>query len=154
IAGSARPILDDEWLSEPVRQPLTNEPSSCVRHAAGRKADDNAHRPRGIRLGSHNAWYRWQRGNTRSEMQKSTTGKFHGTLPESFRGTAYQRLAAIASTYIPRWHLVDESRCPRSRRVLEGKRSKRQTARSKRDIFPSIAWHDPHGRVTWQSISD
>src|SRR5262249_49559149 len=50
IASRARPVLDDEWLTEPLRQPLPHQAREDVTHAAGWKADDNAHRPRRIGL--------------------------------------------------------------------------------------------------------
>ncbi len=45
IAAGARPVLDDEWLAEPLRQPLTYQTRENVVRAAGGKADDDAHRP-------------------------------------------------------------------------------------------------------------
>ena len=43
IATSAQLVLDDEWLAEPLRQPLTHQASENVGVAAGREADDNPH---------------------------------------------------------------------------------------------------------------
>ena len=50
IAACARPVLDDELLAEPLRQPLTDQTREDVVRAAGGKADDDAHRPRRIGL--------------------------------------------------------------------------------------------------------
>src|SRR5882672_10927530 len=50
IAASAAPILDDKWLAEPFREPLTDQTRDDVGRAAGAKPDDDAHRPRGIGL--------------------------------------------------------------------------------------------------------
>ena len=50
IAGSARSVLDDEWLAEPLLQPLSYKARNHVGLAASRKADDHAHRPVRIRL--------------------------------------------------------------------------------------------------------
>ena len=50
IATGARPVLDDEWLAEPLRQPLTHQAREDVVRTAGGKADDDAHRPRRIGL--------------------------------------------------------------------------------------------------------
>jgi hypothetical protein len=44
IAARTRSILDEEGLTEPLRQPLAHEPSEGVGRAAGGKADDDAHR--------------------------------------------------------------------------------------------------------------
>jgi hypothetical protein len=45
IAAGARPVLDDEWLAEPLRQPLTDQTREDVVRPASGKADDDAHRP-------------------------------------------------------------------------------------------------------------
>ena len=50
IAAGTRPVLDDEWLAEPLRQPLAHEAREDVGRAAGSKANDDAHRPRRIGL--------------------------------------------------------------------------------------------------------
>src|SRR5262245_36475625 len=84
IAGSADLVLNHELLAEPLREPLTYQACSDVRRGAGRKTDDNAHRPRRIGLRLRYARHHRQRGNARGEMQKLTTGKFHGVLPDHF----------------------------------------------------------------------
>jgi hypothetical protein len=50
IAVRSGPGLDDEWLAESLRQPLTHQTSDDVDTAASRKADDDTHRPRWIGL--------------------------------------------------------------------------------------------------------
>jgi hypothetical protein len=40
IAGSARPVLDDEWLAEPLRQRLTYQARDDLDYATGRKAHE------------------------------------------------------------------------------------------------------------------
>ena len=45
IAAGARPVLDDEWLAETLRQRLTDQACKEVRRAARRLADDQVHRP-------------------------------------------------------------------------------------------------------------
>src|SRR5882724_1512509 len=50
IAAGARPVLDDEWLAEPLRQPLSDQTREDVIRAAGGKADNDMHWPRGIRI--------------------------------------------------------------------------------------------------------
>ena len=76
IAAGARPVLDDEWLAEPLRQPLADQARDDVGAAAGGKADDDAHRPRRIGLRPRDARDGRQRGSARCQMQKSTAGKF------------------------------------------------------------------------------
>src|SRR5262249_31910474 len=44
-AGAGR-VLDDEWLAEPLRQPLTDETRGDVGATGGGIADNQAHRPR------------------------------------------------------------------------------------------------------------
>src|SRR5262245_60145753 len=49
IAATSWPVIDDEWLAEPLRQPLTDEARQNVLRAAGGNGDDQAHWPRWIR---------------------------------------------------------------------------------------------------------
>src|SRR5439155_732095 len=81
IAGSAAPVLDDEWLTEPLRERLTHQAYEDVRSAARGISNDAAHRPCRIGLRPPDPRDRRQRGSARGQMQKSTAGKFHGTLP-------------------------------------------------------------------------
>src|SRR5947209_17998811 len=46
IGAGTWPILNDEWLAEPLRQPLAHQACDNIGRAAGGKADDNSHRPR------------------------------------------------------------------------------------------------------------
>src|SRR5262249_62363635 len=39
-AGDARPVLDDDLLTEPLRQPLTHQAGCDVRPSTGRKSDE------------------------------------------------------------------------------------------------------------------
>ena len=80
IAAGARPVLDDEWLAEPLRQPLTHQAREDVVRAAGGKADDDAHRPRRIGLRPREARYGRKHGSARCQMQKLAARKFHGVL--------------------------------------------------------------------------
>ena len=78
IGAGARPVVDDEWLPEPLRQPLSDQASDDVGSAAGSEADDDAHRPRRIALPPRDARDGRQRGGACCEMQELPTGKFHG----------------------------------------------------------------------------
>ena len=40
IAAGARTVLDNEWLAEPLRQPLADQARNDVGDAASGKADD------------------------------------------------------------------------------------------------------------------
>src|SRR5262249_59066171 len=46
VSPGPRPVLDDELLAEPLRQPLADQARDDVGAAAGGEADDDAHRPR------------------------------------------------------------------------------------------------------------
>src|SRR5262245_64373162 len=50
IAATARPVVDDKWLAEPFRQPLTQEARNNVLRAYAGNGADDAYRPRGIRV--------------------------------------------------------------------------------------------------------
>ncbi len=50
IAAGARPIFDNEWLAEPLREPLPDQARTDVSRAARSVADDNPDRPRRIAL--------------------------------------------------------------------------------------------------------
>src|SRR5262247_2973786 len=77
IAGSTWPALDDEWLAEPLRQPLTHRTRDDVGRSAERKPNNPAHWPRRIGLRPRDPRYGRQRGRARGQMQKLSAGKFH-----------------------------------------------------------------------------
>ncbi len=52
IAAGARAVVDDELVTELVRQPLRNEARRDVDRAGGRSADNQSHRPGRIGLRS------------------------------------------------------------------------------------------------------
>ena len=80
IAGGARPVLDDQLLAEPLRQPLTDQPCSEVDRSTCRERRDQPYRTRRIGLRRSEPRHRRQRGSTHCQVQKSTTGKFHDCL--------------------------------------------------------------------------
>ena len=49
ITGRSRTVLDNEGLAETLGKPLSDQACGDVRCAAGRIADDHAHRP--LRIG-------------------------------------------------------------------------------------------------------
>src|SRR5215831_9662354 len=81
VGTAARPVLDDEWLAETLRQPLSHEACDDVTGTASRKADDDAHRPRWIGLRPSNMRHGRERGSARGQMQECAAGKFHSALP-------------------------------------------------------------------------
>src|SRR5262249_47689856 len=77
IAAGAWPVLDNELLIEPLRQPLTDQAGDNVGWSARGKADNDAHRPRRIGLRPREARHGWERGRASGQMQKISAGKFH-----------------------------------------------------------------------------
>jgi hypothetical protein len=78
IAARAWPILDDEWLTEPLRRPLADQARDNIGPAAGRIADDDAHRPRRIGLRACDARKGRERSSSGGQTQKLTAMRFHG----------------------------------------------------------------------------
>jgi hypothetical protein len=87
IAARAGPVLDNDWLVELVRQPLTDQARNDVKSTAGRKADDDAYRPRRIGLCQSEAGRDREHGSARGQLQKLPTGEFHIALPASSRNS-------------------------------------------------------------------
>src|SRR5262249_1433425 len=80
-----RTVLDDEWLTKPLRQPLAHQTRGNVVPTACGKPNNPAHRPRRISLRPRNARHGGQCGSTRGQMQKISTGKFHLNPPSLAR---------------------------------------------------------------------
>jgi hypothetical protein len=80
-AASARSVVNDEWLAEALRQPLAYQARADIGCLAWGKADDDMHRSRRIDLRPGDPRNGRERGRNRCQMQKSTTGKFHGVPP-------------------------------------------------------------------------
>ena len=74
IAARAHPILDDEGLAKPFREPLCNEARKYIGRAAGSQADDRTHWADRIGLRPSEA----RHGSDRGKLQECATGKFHG----------------------------------------------------------------------------
>src|SRR5262249_37419938 len=67
VGASARPVLDDERLAEPLRQPLTHEAGGEGGWAASGKGDDHPHRPRRIGLRASETGDGRQRGSANGQ---------------------------------------------------------------------------------------
>src|SRR5215475_8917066 len=76
ITTATRPVLDNEWLAEPVREPLSNQTRDDVDPTAGSKTNDDAHRLDRIGLRPGDTRYRRQCGGRRGQMQKLSAWKF------------------------------------------------------------------------------
>jgi len=77
IAATARPIVNDDGVAEPLRQRLTDKARADVRRAAGGNEDDQRHRPRRIGSRPRKPRHGRQCGSARVQMQKISAGKFH-----------------------------------------------------------------------------
>src|SRR5262249_11736173 len=91
----ARPVLDDEWLAETLRQPLTNQAREDVGWTAGRKADHDPHRPRRVGLRESDARDDRQRGGARGQTEKISAGKFHLNPPSRFTSLDHRSGASV-----------------------------------------------------------
>src|SRR5262249_135708 len=80
-ATCASPMLYDELLAEPLRQPLTYEACEKVIRAAGCISNNDAHRSRRIIERRRDTRCGRQRGSTGGQMEKISTGKFHFESP-------------------------------------------------------------------------
>src|SRR5262245_13129219 len=81
IAVRAGPVLDDELLTEPLREPLTHKTRGDVVTATGGVSNDPAHWPGRISLRPYDARDCSQHGYPSREMQKlPSVGKFHWLL--------------------------------------------------------------------------
>ena len=68
IAAPARPVVDDERLTEPFREPLTHQAREDVDPASGTGGDNNADWSRRIRLRHRETRDRWQHGSARGQI--------------------------------------------------------------------------------------
>jgi hypothetical protein len=68
IAAGARPVLDDELLAEPLRQPLPDQARQNVGRAAGGEADNQVHRMPRIGVRSRRPADSRKRGCGRGQM--------------------------------------------------------------------------------------
>src|SRR5260370_32438274 len=65
VGAGARPVLNDEWLAESLRQPWPQEARENIGCAARAEADDQVHRLRRVALRPCNARDSRQRGSAR-----------------------------------------------------------------------------------------
>src|SRR5262249_34212198 len=93
VAGGSRPVLDDERATELLGEPFGNQASVDVVRAAGRKTNDEAHRPRRIGVCPRDPRDGGECGGARCEMEKISAGEVYG-LP-------LRNAAALHSSVIP-----------------------------------------------------
>src|SRR5262245_7713654 len=95
IAAGTRPVLNDKWLAEPFRKPLTHQARENVGRPTGGKTDDDAHQARRIGLRPSEARHRWQRGTAHGQMQKlPAVAKFHLHPPKKLSGASARPLGS------------------------------------------------------------
>ena len=81
IAGGAGPVLDDEWLAEPLGERLTQQAYENVRSAAGGISDDPCAPAGTDRLAPWRCATHRERGSARCQMQKLSPWNFHRSPP-------------------------------------------------------------------------
>jgi hypothetical protein len=124
-AHAIGPVLDDEWLAEPLCEPLSNQACDDVDPTAGSKANDDAHRLDRIGLRPGDTRYRGQRGSARGQMQKLSAGKFQFEPPplvslfDHLVGAGDERRRHVETDRLGCLQVDDELElhCPQNRQV-------------------------------------
>src|SRR3954468_13216528 len=127
VAAPAWPVLDDECLAQPVRQPLTHQPGDDVGRTAGSKTDEDADGARRIGLRPGRARHHRQCQRARCQMQKPTAWKRHGVLPDWNLDSDSSRCTHIGIMLLPD-DLISNSTWERTMQLSEriGRRMKLQ----------------------------
>jgi hypothetical protein len=84
VACAARPVLDNELLTETLRQPLTDQSGSDVGSGGGREGHDQAYRPGRIRLRPRDARQRRRRRRRRRRDAGIVGGEVSCSVPPGF----------------------------------------------------------------------
>src|SRR5262249_42474879 len=77
VAAGACRVLNNELLTEPLREPLSYQTRDDVARTAGAIADDDAYRPGWIGLRPCDARDSRERGSACCEMEKISAGEVH-----------------------------------------------------------------------------
>src|SRR5262249_5527090 len=101
ISAGAWPVLDDDLLTKPVRQPASDQASHNVGASARRKAHDDVYGARRIGLRPRDPRYGRQRGSTGCQMQKISAGKFHIEPPLHHSITSSAMASSRSGTVSP-----------------------------------------------------
>src|SRR5262249_51797227 len=101
IAARAWSILDDERLTEPLRQALAHQASDDVSRSTRRKTDNDVDWSCRIGLGPGEMRYGRERGSAGGQMQKITARKFHFEPPSRFRSLDH----LVGDGEQERWHI-------------------------------------------------
>src|SRR5215471_2190636 len=95
-------MLNDERLTQALRQPLAHRARDGIGRGTGRSRYDPAHRPRRVGLRRCDARDRRQRGSAGRQMQKLSAGKFHVEPPSHHSITSSARANKIGETSKPK----------------------------------------------------
>src|SRR5262249_37310387 len=103
VAAGTWPVFDDKLLTEPLRQPLTDQACRDVECTGRSKRDNDVHRPRRISLRPRDARDGRQRGSACGQMQKISAGKFHFEPPSrsGHSTTSSARASRVGGTSRP-----------------------------------------------------
>src|SRR5262245_50438935 len=83
IGGSSRPVLNDERVAEPFRQPLTEESPVNIAPATSGESNYDAYRSGWISLCLRHAERGRESGRAGNQLQEMATRKLHCALSES-----------------------------------------------------------------------
>src|SRR6266852_5309560 len=138
IGPRARPVVDDEWLAEPLRQPLTHQAREDVLRAAGGTADDKTHQPRRIGLRPCDPRRDRESGGACCQMQKLTAPKFHGVA--SLKMLTKRRLDSGFGWRVIHWGSIDANCATSDHRLIsEDTRRPNSSGVDDRGVKPSVA---------------
>jgi hypothetical protein len=106
IAGGARQVLDDDGLSQPLREPFTQQAREDVVRSAGNEADDQPQRARRIGLRQCRARNRGKHGGDPRKLQELTARKFHGDPFSDMLATRRSNARIIAGIASAEWSVT------------------------------------------------
>src|SRR5262245_38424018 len=114
VRTCSRPIFDNDLLTEPLRQPVRQNPGYSVSTAARRIPNEPSHWPRRIGLCPRYARYDWKSSSSSSQMQKPPTGRFdrdlpfHASLFDNLVGAGEQRRRNFQAEHLGSGQVDDE----------------------------------------------
>src|SRR5262249_10859733 len=128
VGARTWPVLDNEWLTKPLGQPLSYQTSEQVGVTRRRERHDDAHRPRRIGLRPRDPRHRRQCRSACGQTQKLPSGKFHGHAPQNAGHSALMLAARIT---LPHFSVSSAMSLPNS----EGEPASTVPPRSARRAF-------------------
>src|SRR5262245_8767183 len=114
VGARTGPVLDQELLAQPLRQPLPHKPRDQISVSGGRERNDHAHRARWIGLRPSDARNARQRDSARGQAQKIAAGKFHCRSLHGMQsgygrrcGLAYSAFLRTRRGNVAYWHIAE-----------------------------------------------